>query len=295
MKKITFIILALAGLFMSSCHHPGIGYLETSNAGYSVDTLAILRYSSFEERIQELTHMMENYVPEIQALIDELPILQATVEENEIRYSELDDASYFASEDFLNYIYSDPTYALEDWLYTEAYDWIMLSIPEREPTSFPDATLESLFRAYADNLYAYNDFQDNVLSPSRDAVEECQLNLETLCAEKGVLTPEVAQAEIDGLIASREELIPWTTATIEQLLGTEPLQYSLHSVRSDQGEEAAADFAKYITVIGGGRMYIDPQVDSPIGRYYISLKVKNEGHTDILTDVFTFVLQGVKI
>ena len=75
---------------------------------------------------------------------------------------------------------------------------------------------------------------------------------------------------------------------IEQVLGTEPLHYSLYRVKSSNGQEAADDFAKYMTVIGGGRMYVDAKVDSPVGYYTVSLKIENEGHTAILEDIFTF-------
>jgi hypothetical protein len=43
-----------------------------------------------------------------------------------------------------------------------------------------------------------------------------------------------------------------------------------------------------MTVIGGGRMYVDAKVDSPVGYYTVSLKIENEGHTAILEDIFTF-------
>ena len=54
------------------------------------------------------------------------------------------------------------------------------------------------------------------------------------------------------------------------------------------GRKPADDFAKYMTVIGGGRMYVDAKVDSPVGYYTVSLKIENEGHTAILEDIFTF-------
>ena len=85
--------------------------------------------------------------------------------------------------------------------------------------------------------------------------------------------------------------IPWTTSCIEQLLGTQPIIYSLEGIHSDQGEAAAADFERYLTVIGGGRMYVDTRVNSPAGKYTVSLRVSNEGFSVVLTDIFTFVLQ----
>ena len=62
-------------------------------------------------------------------------------------------------------------------------------------------------------------------------------------------------------------------------------------MKSSNGQEAADDFSKYLTVICGGRMYVDAKVDSPEGCYTVSLKVENEGHSAILTDIFTFVLE----
>ena len=35
-------------------------------------------------------------------------------------------------------------------------------------------------------------------------------------------------------------------------------------------------------------MYVDAKVDSPVGYYTVSLKVENEGHSTILSDIFTF-------
>lgn len=74
-------------------------------------------------------------------------------------------------------------------------------------------------------------------------------------------------------------------------MGTEPLIYSLAKIESDRGENAAADFARYLTVIGGGRIYVDSAVDSPEGMYYVSLLVENEGHSALLENVFTFIIE----
>ena len=57
------------------------------------------------------------------------------------------------------------------------------------------------------------------------------------------------------------------------------------------GMEVAADFARYLTVIGGGRIYVDSAVDSPEGMYYVSLLVENEGHSALLENVFTFIIE----
>ena len=56
-------------------------------------------------------------------------------------------------------------------------------------------------------------------------------------------------------------------------------------------EAAAADFGRYLSVIGGGRMYVDAKVNSPAGKYMVSLRVSNEGYSVVLPDIFTFILQ----
>lgn len=111
----------------------------------------------------------------------------------------------------------------------------------------------------------------------------------------GYLYTNEASYSIDTLRISLQSEenndIPWTTSQIEQVLGTQPLYYSLVSVKSDQGEAAANNFIQHLTIIGGGRMYVAADVDSPPGTYTVSLKVENEGHSAILSDIFTFVLE----
>ena len=102
----------------------------------------------------------------------------------------------------------------------------------------------------------------------RDRIER---KIKALCQEAGLETP--------------------FTSCIEQLLGTEPITYTLVSIRSDRGEAAAADFGRYLSVIGGGRMYVDAKVNSPAGKYMVSLRVSNEGYSVVLPDIFTFILQ----
>ena len=104
-------------------------------------------------------------------------------------------------------------------------------------------------------------------------------------------TPFTIARELEKLQKQQALDIPWTTSCIEQLLGTEPITYTLVSIRSDRGEAAPADFGRYLSVIGGGRMYVDAKVNSPAGKYMVSLRVSNEGYSVVLPDIFTFILQ----
>ena len=128
----------------------------------------------------------------------------------------------------------------------------------------------------------------NCLYQIRDRIER---KIKALCQEAGLETPFTIARELEKLQKQQALDIPWTTSCIEQLLGTEPITYTLVSIRSDRGEAAAADFGRYLSVIGGGRMYVDAKVNSPAGKYMVSLRVSNEGYSVVLPDIFTFILQ----
>ena len=147
---------------------------------------------------------------------------------------------------------------------------------------------DELYEAYKQAKTAFN---NEVVEPAESRIRSQKNTICSMCEEVGVLDPYTLREEIAQLQEQIDKSIPWTTAQIEQVLGTEPLQYTLYSVKSVNGQEAADDFAQYVTVIGGGRMYVDAKVDSPAGCYTVSLKVENEGHSAILTDIFTFDLR----
>ena len=129
---------------------------------------------------------------------------------------------------------------------------------------------------------------DEVVAPAERKIRSQKNTISSMCGNIGLADPYTLREQISQLQEQIDKNIPWTTAQIEQVLGTEPLHYSLYRVKSSNGQEAADDFAKYMTVIGGGRMYVDAKVDSPVGYYTVSLKIENEGHTAILEDIFTF-------
>ena len=84
--------------------------------------------------------------------------------------------------------------------------------------------------------------------------------------------------------------IPWFTSSIQGVLGTEPLQYSIVSVKNESAENAAL-FNESLSIVGGGRMYVAYDVKAPVGVYTVSIKVENEGQSAVLEDIFTFVIE----
>ena len=84
---------------------------------------------------------------------------------------------------------------------------------------------------------------------------------------------------------------PWVSGAIQSVLGTDPKVYEFVSVTSTAGEEAASLFASELKVYGNSRMEVPLQPAAPKGSYRITLKVRNEGYSALLPDIFTFIIK----
>ena len=92
--------------------------------------------------------------------------------------------------------------------------------------------------------------------------------------------------------ANREKSqAPWVSGAIRSVLGTDPKVYEFVSVTSTAGEEAASLFASELKVYGNSRMEVPLQPAAPKGSYRITLKVRNEGYSALLPDIFTFIIK----
>lgn len=83
---------------------------------------------------------------------------------------------------------------------------------------------------------------------------------------------------------------PWVTMKIAGVLGTDPLMYSLVSVKALDGGDAEI-FKSELKVLGRGVMQVPLVPKSPKGKYVISLKVSNEDYSANLTDIYTFIIK----
>ena len=83
----------------------------------------------------------------------------------------------------------------------------------------------------------------------------------------------------------------FTPDTIQSVLGTDPKVYEFVRVTSTAGEEAASLFASELKVYGNSRMEVPLQPAAPKGSYRITLKVRNEGYSALLPDIFTFIIK----
>lgn len=73
-------------------------------------------------------------------------------------------------------------------------------------------------------------------------------------------------------------------------MGTEPLMYSIAEVSNESAANAEL-FRKSLTIMGGGRMYVDQNLEAPAGVYKVSIRIENEGQSALLKDVFTFIVE----
>lgn len=249
-------------LALTSCEKEHTGYLFTENAKFPINNLTLFRQESYQTEINRLETQLSSYTGEIADSLTTLQVLEE--KENAIR-QEVDALEKIALKEATAY------YAYID----EIGD---------------DARAQELFQRAVE---AQNKqlAKERTLVSQQEVVKKNQDKIAKLCEEQGLENPINVKKELTKLKKQFESDIPWTTSCIEQLLGTEPIIYTLENLRSDQGEAAAADFAQYLTVIGGGRMYVDTKVNSPAGKYIVSLRVSNDGYSVVLPDVFTFILQ----
>lgn len=263
-----YLTLFFAFLVLVGCEKEHTGYLFTDDARYPIDSLKIIRYEDYNKEVIRLEERLNGYSGEI---LDSLNAYRAIEAEEEKIIEELD-----RLEGIMNKHVEIYNAYLDQFADESDAD------PERvqELTDNCDQAYE-IWAAYIMEVY------DPVFQ-IRDRIEK---KIKALCAEVGLETPFAISQQLEELKKQQSMDIPWTTSCIEQLLGTEPIIYTLVNIRSDCGEAAALDFKQYLTVIGGGRMYVDAKVNSPAGKYIVSLRVSNEGYSVVLPDIFTFILQ----
>ena len=83
---------------------------------------------------------------------------------------------------------------------------------------------------------------------------------------------------------------PWQTMPLQGYEGTEPVLFSIESIRSPLGEEAARVFQSELTIIGAGKIYYPLTNNARPGRYIVSIRLTNEGYSKVVEDAFTFIV-----
>lgn len=83
---------------------------------------------------------------------------------------------------------------------------------------------------------------------------------------------------------------PWVTSEIEGVLGTDPLTFTIESVKVI-GRGDTDLFMSEVSIIGGGRIMFPFDYKSPKGFYSISIRITNEGYSKVLKDAFNISLE----
>lgn len=83
----------------------------------------------------------------------------------------------------------------------------------------------------------------------------------------------------------------WVSNEIAGVLGTNPLVFSLESVKATDGGNAGL-FKEQVRVIGGGRVYFPSKdIKAPNGTYVLSIRITNPGYSVVLEDIFTVFIK----
>ncbi|WP_141560882.1 hypothetical protein [Butyricimonas sp. Marseille-P3923] len=266
MKKLLYAFVLWGCGFLYACNDVTVGYLDCANARYSKDSLEIVRFSNLASEMEGLKTALDALYSheELAGLFDQMEALNVELEEMEAELEELQ--------------------LQIDALMEEAAMEAGALNPDEDKVAELEAQAYELAMFWEDELVPQ-------LHELRNEVKLLKKQIEDECLSMGQADPFTMEEQIVQLQNQIDKNTPWTTATIGQILGTEPMRYYLESVRSDRGEEAAEDFASHVQVVGGGRIYVGMQVDSPAGNYFVSLRVENEGHSAVLQDVFKFILK----
>ena len=127
------------------------------------------------------------------------------------------------------------------------------------------------------------------ISKLRFALAFVLLALNVACTKVpvGYLHTAEANYRINTKVAYRQaqqgEDFAFSSANLEGLSGTQPISYAFHSVKVKEG----------LLLVRGGKIQLLQKGASqlPVGKYTISIRVSNEGHEAILSDIFSFIVK----
>ena len=274
MKRMLFLLMSGLVFCLSSCEDVEVGYLETENAVYSKDTLhlynvedRLAKYQGYQVEFDQKGGA--EYLGQIDEIEKKKAILQV---EQDILYDQL-----------MN-------------LY-ELIEGGTLSGKELELVEEERARVEGEYYGIVDQMDELDserfDIWTELTQFTRDlwkSFGETE-DIDQLAFEMGRLVRvwEVIPNTISKLKNTMALKIPWVTAPIEGILGTEPLSFSIAGVKNENPENAEL-FRQALSIMGGGLMHVAQDVEAPSGRYVVSIVVQNEGQRALLEDIFTFIV-----
>jgi len=88
---------------------------------------------------------------------------------------------------------------------------------------------------------------------------------------------------------------PWVSYRIQGVAGTNPINYELADVKATEGGDAEKFKAlaqKGLLKVDGGMIVLMQEgvAELPNGRYTLSLRIYNDGHSQTIDDVYTIIV-----
>lgn len=255
MRNLIYVfVFGVIGLF-AGCHDVTIGYLVVDEtAGYAVDTMRII--ANAENELQRLKEVMADFERINQPLVEELE--KKSAELAALRALEAEETNKRMAE--LDNMFDNGLITGDE--YMERYNAINDEMWEKYGVKGEEIALE---------MWNIED------------------EMEVAAEEMGIGSVALLQSQINQWQQTVDFRLPWTTPSIEGVLGTAPIVYKVINVKSNHPENAAK-FMDCVTVRGEGAICVDFDPDVPVGTYTVTLEIKNEGRTRIVEDVYTFVI-----
>ena len=88
----------------------------------------------------------------------------------------------------------------------------------------------------------------------------------------------------------REYNAPWISSNLEGYEGTAQIEFSVESVTSSLGEEAALVFKEEVSIRGGGYLMYPLNNNAQPGRYTVSVRLTGPGYSQVIQDAYTFIV-----
>ena len=83
---------------------------------------------------------------------------------------------------------------------------------------------------------------------------------------------------------------PWISSNLEGYEGTAQIEFSVESVTSSLGEEAALVFKEEVSIRGGGYLMYPLNNNAQPGRYTVSVRLTGPGYSQVIQDAYTFIV-----
>ena len=254
MSKILLLMTLGCSILLGACSDVEVGYLVSEHAAYTQDSLHLY---NIENRLEELINILNEFHGKTG------PLLEEKAELSELRQE-------------------------KQWDLWDFDDYEIAPVQE-QLASCTDAETCKKLQALLDELNAQREVMRKEIKNLDDQIWNLQQQVNQIAEELGFGSEKELTNRVDKLKNTIEYEIPWVTSPIEGVLGTEPLVYSIENVKNENAANAEL-FRKGLSIMGGGRMYVEQNLEAPAGRYVVSIRLENKGQRAILEDAFTFIV-----